>query len=85
MISQLQSNIKTKQRSFSRAYETPKNNSNFIQYSGNGGRKTGTKGVSTGNATNGRRINQTIEIGATIEEIDIDHVISPIAPQHKTI
>ena len=50
------------------------------------GRKgAGGKGVSTGNANNGRRINQTIEVGQAIESMDIDQITSPMGVQLKTI
>lgn len=41
--------------------------------------------MSTGNTNNGRRINQTIEIGQTIESMDIDAITSPLVVQMKTI
>jgi hypothetical protein len=83
VISQFQTTngVKTKQRSFSRAYETPKANQTFMQYPSS---RKNAKAVSTG-VNNGRRINQTIEIGSTIDDIDIDAVISPSAPTNKTI
>ena len=70
IIAQLHTS-KGKQRSYSRAYESPRNGQ-FTQYSS---RKNGPgKAVSsTGNgAQNQRRINQTIDVGAAMEHLDLD-------------
>ena len=72
IIAQLQNNSKGKQRSYSRAYESPRNGQ-FTQYSSR--KNAPNKAVSaTGNSApnNQRRINQTIEVGAAMEHIDID-------------
>ena len=69
IIAQLHPNAKGKHRSYSRAYESPKNS-----YVYQGSRKgSNNKNISTGNgAANGRRINQTIEVGSTIEHLELD-------------
>ena len=71
LISQLQQNGKGKQRSYSRAYESPRNGQ-FAQYSS---RKNGSgKAVSsTGSGVpNQRRINQTIEVGSNMKHLDLE-------------
>lgn len=84
IIAQLQQIGKGKQRSYSRAYESPRNGQ-FTQYSS---RKNGGKAVSsTGTGVpNQRRINQTIDVGATLEHLDLDvGMASPNEQQHSTI
>ena len=88
IIAQLQGS-KGKHRAYSRAYESPRNGQ-FTQYQ-TSGRKTGngtSKGVSsTGNGvSNQRRINQTIDVGAAMEHLDLDVGLGPNAatPQDLT-
>lgn len=78
IIANLQSG-KTKQRSYSRAYDSPRNGQ-FSQYSTRN-KGPGKGGSSTVNGQpNQRRINQTIDVGAAIEHLDLDVGINSGTP-----